>query len=282
MRLTDAGSLPALLFWRITVPALGVLGIVIVFAVAVLTPRGQSLENRALSGSIYGQAAPLLRLVTAPNLAIVGVAIIMVALIRRQADAAVRAFLVLILSNGVTVALKSFVLSRPDFGGSGAENTFPSGHATAYLSVLFSSVLVLPLAARAVTSVFGAIVCGAVVTDLLRTGAHRLSDTLGAAFLVLTITALVVTAVRIRAPDWSPQRFERAAVTVLGVGLLAALASSVLVLVVAALTRASSNAFLLWGTESFALAAVLGVSLLFLTYLRKTELCTPQVPRSRR
>jgi membrane-associated phospholipid phosphatase len=212
---------------RIRVRAIAVflvatVGFVGVYLIAVRTTGGQIVENRALETSIpETEWLGLLRLVSVENLAIAGAALLVLALVTRRPDAALRVAAIMGLSNALTQVLKYHVLSRPDFLDSWADNTFPSGHTVAYASVLVSLVVVVPARARYLLALVVAVPMGLVSYQLLEYGWHRLSDVVGGLLLVTLLAALTFAVAPERRVQQRPaaRRFSMAVLAASALGL---------------------------------------------------------------
>lgn len=175
-----------------------------VYAVAVLTPMGQALENAALRGADQASAADSdeawegLGDITVWTLGIATAVIGLIALLRRKVLLAFVAVGVIVGGQVITQALKRFILPRPELvevTGDYAHNSFPSGHTTIAMTVLVAAILVVPYRCRGLAMLI-------VMTWSVGIGAysvtakwHRLSDTIGADFVALivgSIAALVL------------------------------------------------------------------------------------------
>ncbi|CAN5176625.1 hypothetical protein BH09ACT1_BH09ACT1_23410 [soil metagenome] len=247
---------------RFAVPAIGAVLFAFTYVTAVLTSRGQRLENDALSAATVPHGEPLvLAFVSVPDLFFGLVAVVTIALVRRRKDAALRAFLVLALSNLATQLFKYRLLSRPNLSDLLKDNTFPSGHTTAYLSVMLAFLFVVPTRFRPAVSVFGAVVTAAAAVELMNYGWHRLSDIVGAVLLVLTIASLAVAIIRpssVSAPSERQSAIgaSRISVRILVIAGIAALLFGAAFTIVSRLADGSRDRLLLVGTEGFAAAAV--------------------------
>ncbi|SEB65566.1 PAP2 superfamily protein [Paramicrobacterium humi] len=210
----------------------GVIGVIASFAFGVLTPVGQSVEQRVLDSSSYAEHSPLLAVVTVPNLAIACAVVVLIAIVRRRwADAAVAALL-LVASNLLGQLLKYRVLDRPPLTSDSldAANTFPSGHTIAFASVLIGLVIVVPPVLRAILAPIVALVLGAVAVQLLAFGWHRPSDIVGGVCLVVAIAGVLMALRTLRTPRVRMGRNPARPVgrVLLGVGVLAGIAAGVL------------------------------------------------------
>lgn len=184
-------------------PLLGALGCVLAFAYTywffVLTPSGQRIENTTLLAgrpSTTDSIAGLLRDVDfVPLLGVTAVVLPLLALARRRYALAGGALVTLLGSLAAAQFLKLAVLPRPELGesdGAPGHNSFPSGHVTAAIAVLLATMLVLPRRFRLWAAVPGAIAVAWVAASTVVLGWHRLSDTLGAVFLVSALCCLAI------------------------------------------------------------------------------------------
>ncbi|WP_236949992.1 phosphatase PAP2 family protein [Mycobacterium sp. MS1601] len=168
----------------------------VVYVLAVQTRTGQALENAALRGA--SQVDPELRRVALHQFHTISVtsqlaaALIVgvIGLLRRQLWLAVAGVSVILVGQAVTQVLKYYALPRPDLGvthSGWVDNTLPSGHTTAAMSLLFATLIVMPYRFRGIAMFFTltwAVGIGA-YTVIIR--AHRLSDTLAADAVALTV-----------------------------------------------------------------------------------------------
>lgn len=181
-----------------------VLVLVAAYVGLVLTAGGQRFENAALAGA--EQVDPVDRASALASLArisvyslVVAVALVFViGLLRRRLDLAVAGVGVVAVALGVTQVLKRFVLPRPELITHDpriAHNSFPSGHTTIAMSVLFGLLIVVPYRWRGFAlfvTVFYAIGIGeaTVVAQW-----HRLSDTIGGDMVALAVGCLAMAVV---------------------------------------------------------------------------------------
>jgi membrane-associated phospholipid phosphatase len=121
-----------------------------------------------------------------------------IALRRRRPVVALGIVAIVLGANGTTELLKhlidlprGFAVPAQDLGGT---NSFPSGHATAAMTLALCAVLASPPRMRPAVAVFGSIGALAVVYAVLVLGWHYPSDTL-AGLLVASIWTLVGVAV---------------------------------------------------------------------------------------
>jgi membrane-associated phospholipid phosphatase len=203
----------------LAIALVGGIGFAAIYVAAVLTHRGQTVENRALSGAGYGtHSHELLGLVTIPNIAIALLVTVAIALARRNVRAAFRVVTVIGAANVLAQLLKYTVLTRPDLADSSAANTFPSGHTVAWASVAIGLLLVLPAVARPVVAFVGAALVSIVAFQLLAYGWHRASDVIGGLLLVLALAALAMLFI----PDSARIPAARRSSGMITLGLLAA------------------------------------------------------------
>jgi hypothetical protein len=165
----------------------------------VWTTGGQALENAALRGADHVSDGDLaiaddaLAAITTWSLGAATLLIAVVALLRRRIDLAIAAVGIIVLGQVITQVLKRFVLPRPplvEVVGDYTGNSFPSGHTTIAMTVLFAALIVVPYRWRGVTLLV-------VLTWAVGIGAytvtakwHRFSDTLGADAIALLCACL--------------------------------------------------------------------------------------------
>lgn len=247
--------------------------VVFVYVTAVLTSRGQHLEDRALSAATMPRNVPLLlRLVSVPDLLIALIVIVLIAVMRKRLDLAVLALTIIGTSNVATQVLKYGLLWRPDLAGMMTENTFPSGHTTAYVSVFLAAIVVVPPVIRSVLSVPAAILSSGTAIALLGFGWHRLSDIVGAIAVVTFIATLGAAVIpRWRSAHETPRRplLESLCTQILAVVILIALVLSAIAFALALFTRHGADFFMLAGTETIATAAIFAAFLTFTVYFSR-------------
>lgn len=184
----------------------------VVYGAFVRTTTGQRWENAVLAGrrqdETLAAARAANRMLDHITLSSLGAAVAVLTLIglarRRHALTAVAVGTV-----GVSLllaeALKRYVLHRPDLVDAPARlqgNSFPSGHTTIAMSVLFGLTLVVPYRLRGVAVGLCALWALFVGAYTVAAGWHRPSDTVGADLLVLAVacalTALLALTGRVR------------------------------------------------------------------------------------
>jgi len=184
------------------VALLAAAGVVALWWAFITTSTGQRVEGIALDSSLIGRrqlAEPtlaVLDLLSLPFLAIITLAGIAVAVVRRQWTLAVAIPLVVLGATATTQILKYFVISRPDFGlPNDYGNSFPSGHTTVAASVAAVAVLVVPSAWRWVATLAGWGFAAVTGVATMVNGWHRTSDVVAAVLVVLAWAALALAVV---------------------------------------------------------------------------------------
>ena len=165
----------------------------------VLTARGQQLDELAFEGAVHGKGAlwrlaePVLDVVSISFVVLGIVAVMTIALLRKQWGVAAQAAVLIVGANVTTQVIKRYLLERPDLGISAThmDNSLPSGHTTVAASVSMALVLVVPRRLRPVVAVLGAAYTGATGISTLVGQWHRPSDVIAAVLVVLMWTALV-------------------------------------------------------------------------------------------
>ena len=171
------------------------------YVVFVQTATGQRIENAALrgadqvAGADVSTADSALAGITVSSLAAVSALLVLVALLRRNLPLAAAVSVLIVGSSVISQVLKRFVLPRPELvpvTGDYTQNSFPSGHTTIAMSVLFALLLVVPYRFRGVAVFVGAHYAVAIGAQTITAKWHRLSDTLGADLVALMMACLVV------------------------------------------------------------------------------------------
>ena len=198
---------------RGTVAALAVLacvaalGIVAIHMFAVGTATGQRWDaDAARIGAGGGATAAweaterLLETISVASLAMLGVGIMLIALVRRRPWLAVGAGVIVVGANVSTQVVKA-AIDRPDLiaGGPPDPGAFPSGHATVAMSLAMALVLVSPPLVRWTAALAGCAYAGGVGIAVIALGWHRPSEVLGA-YLMAVAWAALVAAVLAAAP----------------------------------------------------------------------------------
>src|SRR4029077_5995665 len=174
--------------------------VAVVYILAVRTGGGQRLDATALQGrratdprSVHA-AARLLTTIDVASLALIGGAIVIVALVRGHQRLAVGAGTLIAGSVLTSELLKHAVLTRPELGitdALGTKATYPSGHTTVAMSLGIAAMLVAPRRWRVAVGLVGAAYASAIGIAVVATANHRPSDPIGAAFVVTAWTAAI-------------------------------------------------------------------------------------------
>ncbi len=198
----------------ISIAALATVVFVLVYVFAVRTHWGQRLDAAALSGRrVLSRhdvhlASRIHTWIDVASLALLGGAIILVALLRGRVRLAAGAGTIIVGSVATSEILKR-ILGRPDLGMIDAlrhHATFPSGHTSVAMALSISAVFVTPRRWRTPVAVLGVLFSSAMACSLVVTASHRPSDTIGAA-LVVTGWSAAVAALLLRSdPTDAPRR----------------------------------------------------------------------------
>jgi membrane-associated phospholipid phosphatase len=171
------------------------------YVLFVQTVTGQRIENGALRGADQvdgldeAAADSALGDITVYSLTAVSAVLVGTALLRGNRRLAVAVAALVVGSSVITQVLKRFVLPRPELvpvTGDYTGNSFPSGHTTIAMSVLFALMLVVPYRFRGVAMWVGVLHAVAIGAQTITAKWHRLSDTLGADLIALLVACLVV------------------------------------------------------------------------------------------
>jgi membrane-associated phospholipid phosphatase len=196
------------------------------------------------------------------------VAIVTVALVRRRPWLAAMAGVVLIGANATTQALK-VLTAEPRLAGAvpGAHvdaASWPSGHATAAMTMALCAVVVVPSRWRALVLAHGGVFTIAVGYSVLVLGWHLPSDVLGAFCVASVWTLLGITAATTLERRWTPNRALRLRAALgpaaaAGVAVAAGLAAAAVARPDAALAYAAANTTFVVGAAAIG-SAVLAVT----------------------
>jgi hypothetical protein len=196
------------------------------------TRLGQSLDQAGMD-VVVGDEATTRRLVgVLGNVSLGSIAVAVLVLVGtavvRQRYAAAAAAAVLVAGANVTTQAMKALIDRTDHGFLTVES-FPSGHATVVVSLVFAALLVAPDAARSTVSLVGSGAITVTAAATLVASWHRPSDIIGALLVSLVWGTAVLAAwslLRGGMPGVAPARTHRIFATtgvVLAVaGLLAA------------------------------------------------------------
>jgi membrane-associated phospholipid phosphatase len=209
----------------VALAVLAALALALLYWAAVQTPTGQRLDQLAFGGldpvtspRAHRATSELLETISISSVALLGIGIAALAVLRSRPDAAVGAA-VLILGANLTTQLLKRELPRPDLltdqpmvaGGS-----FPSGHVTVAMSLALALLLVVPPAARALAAIVGGAYAAGVGIAVIALDWHRASDVLGGYLVACAWTGVVAAALAVHArnarrPARTRRRGERMA-----------------------------------------------------------------------
>lgn len=168
------------------------LALAAVCQVFVLTRTGQELDEAAFDGADFGQtrllvvAEPVLSVISVPFIAVVLLAAMVLAVLRRRALMAVQVAVLVGGANLTTQLIKHVLLERPDLGvGDPLRNALPSGHTTAAASVSAALIFVAPRRVRPAAALLGVGYTVATGLSTLVGKWHRPSDAVAAVLVVL-------------------------------------------------------------------------------------------------
>jgi membrane-associated phospholipid phosphatase len=268
-------------------PLLGALacftGLVLTGAVALLNPLANWRDAVALQGftglyrpRLVELADPIASLADPEGYLLIGTALVVMALVRGRPRIAFAVPAIMLCASLTTMVLKPLVAQpRPDIaplgGGPIADASWPSGHATAAMTLALCAVLAAPPRVRPTMAALGGVFAVAVSYSILVLGWHFPSDILGGFFVAATWTLLGLAALSAAARRW-PVAARSAArpvatVDLFGpaaiVGALAGLAAAVVLLrpYDVALYAAENRTFLLGALAIPLLAAALAAAI---------------------
>lgn len=237
----------------------------VVGLVAVGTRTGQELDDAGRGGvsafdepTVFHGASRLLDTISVASLALLGAAIVAIALLRARPRLAVAAGLVLIGANVTTQVVKgSYERTDLVYGWWTEAGAFPSGHTTVAMSLAMALMIVVPPALRWTAALGGCCYAAGVGVAVISLDWHRPSEVVGAYLVVVAWAALVMAGVTLLAPDSDrePEPAGRAAAWVAGAAAVAFAA----VLAVAA-TRRLDLRYLVDDHTAFTVAAAISAA----------------------
>ncbi|HEU0023623.1 MAG TPA: phosphatase PAP2 family protein [Thermoleophilaceae bacterium] len=195
----------------------------VLLAVAYGSHEARSLDARALHGFIDLQAqdgeSRTYRIAMLGNPAQIGVmalALALIALARGRPRISI-AVIGLLAATSVSSQVLKAVLAYPRYDGvvDGAHvdpAAFPSGHATAAMSIALAGILVAPPRARPFAAVLGTAFALSMGFCIVSLGWHFPSDVVGGFLLATVWTLVIAAALRAAAERW-PERTGRTHVT---------------------------------------------------------------------
>lgn len=181
----------------LTTAFLSAVGVWLTWRIFVASVPGQRVDQAVFEGARYGRnrlwqlAQPVLDVVSVPYVALVLIAAVLIAVVRRRWGLAVQVALLVVGANLTTQVLKNVVFDRPDLGATPVfSNALPSGHTTAAASVSAALVFVVPPRARPWAAVLGAVYTSATGVSTLIGAWHRPGDVVAAVLVVLAWSGL--------------------------------------------------------------------------------------------
>lgn len=245
----------------------------LVYALAVLTPVGQRVEDSALGGvretDLFGSDTAL-NVISVPVVLLLIVVIAAVALARRRLAVGLAAGLVVLASAGTSTLVKRIAV-RPEIAQSTTPNSFPSGHATIALAALFAVLMVTPRRFRPLVLLVGAGYAVFVANQTVVYGWHRVSDIVGACAVALfwlgIVRALGPRVDRGARGDRDGRRGPRRVVTavlVIATGVTVAVGIAALVVAVSSGSGHDHDAMLVAGRMASSASVLLVVTVVWL------------------
>ena len=204
--MTRRGRVAAVLV-GVAVAVASAVGVWLTWRVFVQTYTGQRVDQVVFEGARYGRgrlwqiAEPVLDVVSVPYVALVLLAAVLIATLRRRWELAVQVAVLMGGANLTTQVLKHWLFDRPDLGiGTSPGNTLPSGHTTVAASVSAALVFVVPPRVRPWAALFGAVYTSATGISTLIGRWHRPSDVVAAILVVLAWSALACALTAVSRP----------------------------------------------------------------------------------
>ncbi len=238
------------------------LGVALLYVLAVRTAGGRRLDDLTWGSFAPGSRAvegtkDLLNTISVSSLALLGLAIMAVALLRARPRVALGAGVLVLGANLTTQWLKA-TLGRPGIDEVG---TYPSGHVTVAMSLAMALVLVAPPWARPVAALLGTAYASAIGVGVIAASWHRPSDVVGAYLVVVGWTAAVTAVLAGPAGAGELRRGAPTARRTAGLGAAAAaLLGAAFLAVVAAAASHADLVRLADDRTAFAAAAVVCVA----------------------
>ncbi len=268
-----------------------------VYAAFVRTATGQRWENAVLAGRREDEtlaaaraANGILDHITVSSLGAAVAVLVLIGLARRRSALTVVAVGTVGVSLLLAEVLKRYLLRRPDLVDAPERllgNSFPSGHTTIAMSVLFGLTLVVPYRLRGVAVGVCALWATFVGAYTVAAGWHRPSDTIGADLLVLAVacalTALLARSGRVRSVADHPRPLRALFVIAPLCGVaLAGLGSGALLLVDSMFRLPPGDPAVprlaYAGGHALAAGASAAATLVLLALLRRVDLDRPREP----
>jgi membrane-associated phospholipid phosphatase len=248
-----------------------------VLAAAYWLPAGRWFDGWAVDGFLGLQQAWLdpwakrvAHLADPAPFTLIAAALVAIAVMRGRYRAAL-AVAFLTAGSNVTTQVLQHVLAHPRhhefLGGAQVQSVaFPSGHATASMSIALAAVLVSPAVARPFVAGAGALFTLAISESIMLLGWHFPSDVLGGYLVATSFACVALAAVGAADARWPARTGRDAARRALGRVALAWTSAAVLSVSagagVAAVLLARERVVQFAQAHTTALAAVLGVAAL--------------------
>lgn len=185
-------------------------GFAAVYVLTVRTTPGREFADASLRGAGFAYSSvaeavdAALGVVSVATLLATLAAVALVALVRLRRVPGLTAVGLLIATNASTWALKTRLLTRPDFGLSeitpASHNSLPSGHTTAVFSAVIAFMIVVPARARRLIATVGGACAVMTALATMSAGWHRAGDSI-AAFLLVGLWAGIAALVGVLATD---------------------------------------------------------------------------------
>ncbi len=212
-------STVGILMWRrpLALSGFGAAAAVFVWATAFLTPLGQQVDTAVFAAFTDAGASQLqpriegVALLADPRpFVMIGLGIVAFALLRRRMLLAALVPVILLAANATTQGLKLAIPRLVEWMGldGNSEMIWPSGHATASMSLALCAVLVAGPRLRPAAAMLGAGYAVAVGYALVASGSHMPSDVLGG-YLVAGSFALAGVAALSALGTGSPRSLTR-------------------------------------------------------------------------
>ena len=187
------------------------IGLTVTGILAYLVPIAQTRDSATLQGFVALNQPRLTELIAdvahladPKPYAVIGLALAALAAARRRPRVAVAILFLLFLTGATTQTLKQ-LLAQPRFSdwlgdGQIAAASWPSGHATASMTLGLCAVLASPPVARPTVAAIGALFAISVSYSILALGWHFPSDVIGG-FFVASMWTLVAVAIIAALPE---------------------------------------------------------------------------------
>lgn len=218
---------------------------VVVLVAAYFVPFVESADGLAVAGLVAAHQ-PFLRTVAIyvvhfgdPGPFSVGAIIVAIVALRAGRPRHALAALVLIGAANVTTQILQVVLEHDRTHallerGDISATAFPSGHATATMSLALAAVLVAPAVWRPLVAVAGGVLAMAVSESVLLLGWHFPSDVIGGFLVAAGSALLVIAALRVADERWPERTGREAALRALGQPRVAVITGAIVAFAVAA------------------------------------------------